>query len=125
MATHSVSIYPVSVKRIYADPSPDDGARILVDRLWPRGVSKERAALTEWLKDVAPTPELRTWYAHDPAKFGEFASRYENELSANEDQAAAYRSLLALARRGAVTLLTATKDPTISEAEVLRRLLTG
>lgn len=120
-----MTAHPVSVKRIYVDPSPGDGARVLVDRLWPRGVSKERAALTEWLKQVAPTPELRTWYAHDPAKFDEFASRYENELSANEDQAAAYRSLQELAKQGALTLLTATKDPAISEAEVLRRLLTA
>ena len=70
----------VQVKRIYEEPSPSDGARVLVDRLWPRGISKERANLTLWAKDVAPSTELRKWYDHDPAKFEEFTSKYKSEL---------------------------------------------
>ena len=70
------------IKRIYESPESDDGYRVLVDRLWPRGISKERAALDEWAKDIAPTNELRQWFGHDPEKFAEFASRYTEELDA-------------------------------------------
>jgi DNA-3-methyladenine glycosylase len=73
----------VHVKRVHDEPSPDDGFRVLVDRLWPRGVSKERARLDLWLKDVAPSTELRTWFHAAPERFDEFASRYRAELSAN------------------------------------------
>ncbi|MCU1477143.1 MAG: hypothetical protein JWQ64_1836 [Subtercola sp.] len=114
----------VRVRRVYEDPREDDGARILVDRLWPRGVSKARARLEEWMKEVAPTPELRTWYAHDPAKFAEFSARYRAELElADTPQAHALELLRAQAHAGRVTLLTATRDAAISEAVVLAELL--
>lgn len=112
----------VQVRRIYEDPDPDDGARVLVDRLWPRGVSKERAALTEWLKDVAPSAELRKWYAHDPELFAEFRERYLDELGETE-QEARVEHLRSLAAQGRLTLLTATKQPEISEAAVLADLI--
>ena len=110
------------VRRVYEQPAPDDGARVLVDRLWPRGLTKERAALTEWCKQVAPSPDLRTWYAHDGAKFAEFTRRYQAELE-DPDRAAALDHLRELASAGPLTLLTATKDTTISEAAVLADLL--
>lgn len=108
----------VRVRRIYEDPSPDDGTRVLVDRLWPRGVSKADAHLDEWCKDVAPSPELRKWYDHDPDRFDEFSRRYRSELDDGE-QADALSHLRDLADDGTVTLLTATKDPDISAAAVL------
>lgn len=114
----------IRVKRIYEDPSADDGARILVDRLWPRGVSKERADLTEWLKDVAPSTDLRKWYGHDPAKFDEFSRRYRDELD-DDEHAEAFATLRDFARKGTLTLLTASKDVEISEAVVLEHVLTG
>ena len=114
----------IRVKRIYEDPSADDGARILVDRLWPRGVSKERADLTEWLKDVAPSTDLRKWYSHDPAKFDEFSRRYRAELG-DDEHAKAYAQLRDYASTGTLTLLTASKDVEISEAAVLERVLVG
>ncbi|MEZ0339289.1 DUF488 domain-containing protein [Mycobacterium sp. pV006] len=113
----------VHVRRIYDDPAPDDGARVLVDRLWPRGVSKARAQLDDWCKDVAPSTELRKWYGHDPARFGEFTRRYIDEL-AEPGPAAALAYLKGLAEKGPLTLLTATKEPDISEAAVLRKVLT-
>lgn len=113
----------VQVKRIYEEESQKDGTRVLVDRLWPRGVSKERADLTVWEKEVAPSTDLRKWYSHDPAKFDEFKEKYTQELSGGE-QAEAFQRLLALAKEGPLTLLTASKAVNISEAEVLRELLT-
>ncbi|MCV7282219.1 DUF488 family protein [Mycolicibacterium flavescens] len=114
----------VRVRRIYDEPRPDDGARVLVNRLWPRGISKESAHLDEWCKDVAPSTELRKWYRHDPARFDEFAHRYRDELQ-QPAAAAAFAHLKELAADRGLTLLTATKDPDISEAAVLCRLLTG
>jgi len=112
----------VRVGRVYDKPSPEDGARVLVDRLWPRGLRKDAAKLDYWTKDIAPSTELRTWYQHDPAKFDEFRSRYLAELSAPQEQAALDR-LRALAAARPVTLLTATRDVDISEAEVLAEFL--
>ena len=112
----------VRVRRAYQDPEPDDGTRVLVDRLWPRGVSKARAALDDWCKDVAPSPELRTWYGHDPDRFAEFSRRYQQELTEPE-RAAALERLRGLAASGPLTLITATKDPDISEAAVLADLI--
>lgn len=112
----------VQLKRIYEAPSPSDGARVLVDRLWPRGVSKERADLTLWAKDVAPTTELRKWYDHDPAKFADFTQKYQAELQ-QEPQATEFDKLQQLAKEGPLTLLTASKAVSISEAAVLQRLL--
>jgi len=110
------------VKRIYDDPAPDDGRRVLVDRVWPRGVSKERAALDLWCKDVAPSTELRKWYGHDPAKQPEFAARYRTELAA-QPAADALADLRATA--GTLTLLTATHDLELSQARVLADTLGG
>jgi uncharacterized protein YeaO (DUF488 family) len=108
----------IELARIYYSPARRGTYRVLVDRLWPRGVSKEDAALDEWAKDVAPSDELRRWYAHDPAKFGEFASRYRAEL-----RRAPARELVAhlrdLARDRRVVVLTATKDVERSGAAVL------
>nr|WP_312870292.1 DUF488 family protein [Gordonia asplenii] len=112
----------VRVRRIYDDPDPDDGARILVDRLWPRGMSKDRAHLDEWCKAVAPSTELRKWYGHDPAKFPEFAARYRAELTVPE-RADALADLRRRAAQGPLTLLTAAKRDDISEATVLAHVL--
>jgi uncharacterized protein YeaO (DUF488 family) len=114
----------VQVRRVYDDPSPEDGQRVLVDRIWPRGVSKARADLDEWCKQVAPSTELRKWYGHDPAKFDEFARRYRDELKGGE-QATAYDGLRARSANGRLTLLTASKRSDISEATVLADLLNG
>ncbi|SFO21053.1 MULTISPECIES: DUF488 domain-containing protein [Actinomadura] len=108
----------VRLRRVYEPPSSDDGKRILVDRVWPRGLSKEDARLDEWLKDVAPSTELRKWYGHDAEKFAEFARRYDAEL-AEPERASALDHLRELAGQGTVTLLTATKDAERSQAAVL------
>ena len=112
----------VRVRRVYDEPAADDGARVLVDRLWPRGLAKARADLAEWCKEVAPSTELRRWYGHDPVKFEEFARRYRAELE-EPARAAALRHLGDLADDRPLTLLTATRDPDISEAAVLADLL--
>jgi uncharacterized protein YeaO (DUF488 family) len=112
----------VQVRRVYEEPSPDDGARVLVDRLWPRGVSKERAALDEWCKQVAPSPELRTWFGHDRAKYDEFVRRYHEELASGERREA-LEGLRERARTGTLTLVTATKDEDHCAAEVLYEML--
>jgi uncharacterized protein YeaO (DUF488 family) len=114
----------VRVRRVYDEPSRQDGTRVLVDRIWPRGMTKGRARLDEWCKQVAPSTELRTWYAHDPQRFAEFSRRYRAELAAPE-RATAFDHLRTLARTGALTLLTATKQADISEAAVLADLLRG
>lgn len=112
----------VRVRRVYGPPEPADGSRVLVDRLWPRGLSKQRAELDEWAKQVAPSPELRKWYGHRPELFEEFTRRYIAEL-AEPEPAEALAHLRALAADGTLTLLTATKDVGISAAAVLRDLL--
>jgi uncharacterized protein YeaO (DUF488 family) len=112
----------VRVARVYDQPAADDGCRVLVDRLWPRGVRKDALPLDEWLRDVAPSAELRTWYGHDPAKFEEFSRRYAIELAGASGRAA-FGRLRALADRGPLTLLTATKDTGHSQAAVLATLL--
>jgi DNA-3-methyladenine glycosylase len=106
----------ISIKRIYDDPSESDGYRILVDRLWPRGVSKERAALDMWLKDVAPSSDLRTWFGHKPEKFTEFKARYEVEL---ENNPAAAQLKIEIKKHQVVTLLYGAHDPVINHAQVL------
>jgi uncharacterized protein YeaO (DUF488 family) len=112
----------VRIGRVYDPPSADDGARVLVDRIWPRGLRKDAARLDEWAKDVAPSTELRTWYGHDPAKFDEFRRRYVAELQ-GPGQRAALDRLRALAADGPLTLLTATREVDISQAAVLAGLL--
>jgi uncharacterized protein YeaO (DUF488 family) len=112
----------VRARRVYEQAGPSDGKRVLVDRLWPRGLAKEKAHLDEWLKAVAPSDELRRWYGHQPAKFAEFKRRYETELT-EPDRAEALRHLRDEAQTGPVTLLTATRDLEHSEAAVLVQLL--
>ncbi|XRQ06691.1 DUF488 domain-containing protein [Actinomadura welshii] len=115
----------VRLRRVYDAASPDDGKRILVDRVWPRGLSKEKARLDEWEKDVAPSTELRKWYGHEAGRFEEFTRRYEAELDEPE-RAAALDRLRESAGGGTVTLLTATKDVEHSQAAVLAaRLRSG
>jgi uncharacterized protein YeaO (DUF488 family) len=114
----------VRLRRVYEDPDRDDGVRVLVDRIWPRGMTKARAALDEWCKDVAPSHELRTWYGHQPDRFEEFARRYRLELE-DPRRAGVLAHLRDLARDRPVTLLTATREPAISEAAVLAALLAG
>ena len=112
----------IRVRRVYDAPSPADGARVLVDRVWPRGLRKDAAHLDEWAKDVAPSTELRKWYGHDPAKFGEFRRRYLDELSGAAQRKELGR-IRALAATGPVTLLTATRAVDISQAAVLAQVL--
>ena len=112
----------VQVRRVYDSPEASDGQRVLVDRLWPRGLSKERADLDEWCKQVAPSTELREWYHHDPDRYEEFARRYRAELGEPE-RAAAFATLRELAEHGPLTLLTASRRSDISEATVLADLL--
>ena len=112
----------VRLKRIYEPAADDDGARVLVDRLWPRGVSKERAALSTWCKEVAPSPELRKWFGHEPSRWHEFGERYRAELKRNAEPVAALR---AMARQGPLTLLFGARDETRNEAVVLRDYLLG
>lgn len=108
------------VKRIYLPPSQDDGARILVDRLWPRGLSKARTALDGWMKEIAPSTELRRWFAHDPAKWQAFQARYRAELAQNPQLVNALREK---GRHGTVTLLYAAHDTEHNEAVALREYL--
>lgn len=113
---------PVRVRRVYDEPGSEDGVRVLVDRLWPRGIRKDALDLDDWNKDVAPSAELREWFGHDPEKFTEFTSRYRDELAAGPGRAA-LEGLRALSHRGPLTLLTATKDVEHSHAAVLADLL--
>lgn len=108
------------VKRIYEASADDDGYRVLVDRLWPRGVSKEQAQLDEWLKEIAPSTELRKWFDHDADKFDEFTERYKSELT---DREKAVNHLLEMATEQPVTLLYAAKDEDHNHAKVLKEFL--
>ena len=118
--TAKVPANNVRLKRAYEPPEPADGTRILVDRLWPRGVSKAVAAIDHWAKDLAPSAALRTWFSHDPARFAEFERRYVAEL---RSQRAAVTELRALARKGTVTLVYAAHDEAHNDAVVLRKVL--
>ena len=111
----------VALQRFYDEPAPDDGTRVLVERLWPRGLSKERVHIDLWLKEIAPSSELRIWFGHDPEKFAEFRSRYEAELSSQAGQDALTK-LRERARQGPVTLVFAARDVEHSSATVLRDL---
>jgi uncharacterized protein YeaO (DUF488 family) len=112
----------VLVRRVYEEPRRGDGTRVLVDRIWPRGLTKARAALDEWCKDVAPSAELRRWYGHDRDRFEDFGRRYQAELK-DPSRAEALAHLRGLAKGQQLTLLTATRQPEISEAAVLAELL--
>jgi len=108
------------VKRVYDEPSKEDGFRVLVDRLWPRGLSKERASLDLWLKDVAPSAELRRWFGHDPDRWDEFRRRYAVELKEQKD---AIKLLREKGRAGTVTLLFSARDEQHNNAVALREYL--
>ncbi|MGY5080604.1 DUF488 domain-containing protein [Streptomyces nigrescens] len=110
------------VRRVYETPEPSDGARVLVDRLWPRGLSKADAQLAEWCKEVAPSSELRRWFHHEEPRFTEFAERYREELAQEAVQPALER-LRERAAQGPLTLLTATKDVSVSHVNVLIEVL--
>jgi uncharacterized protein YeaO (DUF488 family) len=112
----------VLVARVYDPPAVDGGLRVLVDRLWPRGLSKSAAALDDWCRAVAPSTELRQWFGHEPARLAEFISRYKSELT-DPDRASALVELKQLGRDHTLTLLTATKDLNLSHAPVLARII--
>ena len=106
----------IHIKRVYDPPAVGDGTRVLVDRLWPRGLRKEKAALSLWLKEIAPSPGLRTWFGHDPARWQEFSHRYNAELNTSE---AAIQKMHDLLKHGSVTLLYAAHDTEHNHAIVL------
>ena len=112
----------VRVRRIYDEPTRGDGTRVLVDRVWPRGLSKEKARIDKWCKEVAPSTELRRWYGHEPERFAEFSRRYRAELD-DPERATALAHLRRLAEAQRMTVLTATKDIAISQAAVIADLL--
>jgi uncharacterized protein YeaO (DUF488 family) len=110
----------VKLKRAYEPPAAEDGRRILVDRLWPRGVSKERAAIDQWMKDIAPSTALRKWFGHDPERWDEFRQRYAKEVHQNSDLLEELRSR---ARNGSITLVYSAHDETHNDAVELRELI--
>ncbi len=110
----------VRLKRVYDQPAADDGRRVLVDRLWPRGVAKEAARIDEWLKEIAPSDDLRKWFGHDPARWDDFRRRYREELQGHEE---VLERLRLEARRGTVTLLFAAKDEGRNNAVALKEML--
>ncbi len=111
-----------NLKRAYDQPSPDDGWRVLVERLWPRGLKKEAVAVNLWLKDIAPSPELRIWFGHDPARWEEFCRRYWDELAGHPE---AVRLLQEKAREGRVTLVYGSRDREHNAAVALKQFLEG
>ena len=111
---------PIRIKRVYEPPDASDGTRVLVDRLWPRGVRKENVGLTCWLKEIAPTSRLREWFGHDPERYGEFARRYRAELAGNKDEVGRLEDLV---KQGPVTLLYAAHDEAHNHALVLAEYL--
>jgi uncharacterized protein YeaO (DUF488 family) len=112
----------LALKRAYESPSPDDGFRVLVERLWPRGLKKADVALDLWLKEVAPSPELRQWFGHDPAKWEEFCRRYWAELAARSDAIKVLKDKL---QQGKVTLVYGSKDEEHNAAVALKKFLEG
>lgn len=112
----------IYIKRVYEKPSKEDGIRILVDRLWPRGLTKEKAAIDFWLKTIAPSTELRKWFDHDPNKWKEFQKRYRAELKKNKEEALFLKEQT---KRATVTLLYGAKDEEHNEAVVLKELLSS
>lgn len=115
-----MSRFTIQVKRVYESPDPSDGKRILVDRLWPRGLSKAKARIDYWAREIAPSTELRRWYGHEPAKWSEFKARYSTELDANSDQVT---ELLALVKKGPVTFVYSSKEQALNNAIALREYL--
>lgn len=111
----------IDIKRVYDKPDPKDGLRVLVDRLWPRGLTKEAARVDVWLKALAPSTELRQWYQHDAQKWPEFKARYYAELGANSE---AVSELLGYVKKGRLTLLFSTKEPQLNNALALKEYMT-
>jgi uncharacterized protein YeaO (DUF488 family) len=118
----SIAAANVRLKRAYEPPARGDGARILIDRLWPRGLTKKAAAIDEWFKDIAPSTALRQWFGHDPARWQEFRRRYAGEVRQNPEY---LDKLRARARRGPITLVFSAHDEAHNDAVVLRDLLLG
>ncbi len=112
----------IKVKRIYDPPSAGDGKRVLVDRLWPRGLKKEEARIDEWLKEISPSNELRKWYSHDPAKWAEFKARYRKEL---EPHSEVIQRLKAEGKKRTITLLFSSKELELNNAAALQEILAG
>jgi uncharacterized protein YeaO (DUF488 family) len=110
----------IAIKRAYDNPAPQDGVRILIDRLWPRGVSKIELKLDAWPRELAPSTGLRKWYGHDPARFAEFRRRYKAELAERPEQLSVLRAMV---KGRAATLITATRELALSHAEVMRSIL--
>jgi uncharacterized protein YeaO (DUF488 family) len=110
----------VQLKRVYEEPSTDDGMRILIDRLWPRGLTKEKAKVDLWLKDISPSTELRQWFDHDPSKWKEFERRYNSELKKNNEPVS---TLIEQIKKGKVTLVYGAKDEEHNDAVVLKKYL--
>jgi uncharacterized protein YeaO (DUF488 family) len=117
-----VSAGNVKLKRAYEPPAVDDGTRILIDRLWPRGITKERAAIDQWMKDISPSTELRKWFGHDPARWEEFRRRYAKEV---HQHASLLGQLRSLARQGPITLVYSAHDEKHNDAVELRELILG
>jgi uncharacterized protein YeaO (DUF488 family) len=114
--------YELKIKRVYETPDKNDGRRILVDRLWPRGLTKEKAKVDLWLKDIAPSTELRKWFGHDPKKWRSFRGRYQTELKHHADQ---LKVISSNAKEGPVTLVYGARDQDHNEAVVLKKFLEG
>jgi len=112
--------YSITIKRVYEAPEESDGYRILIDRLWPRGIKKESANLTEWLKDIAPSNELRKWFNHEPEKFVEFSKRYREELKQHTED---LKRIAKLVQSQKVTLLFGAKNETQNQAVVVQQVL--
>lgn len=115
-------MHAIHIRRAYEPAADDDGVRVLVDRLWPRGLSKDKAAIDHWAKEAAPSNELRRWFAHDPARWPEFQSRYREELQSHQAQEE-IATLRAMARKSRLTLLYAARDEEMNNAVVLRDYL--
>ncbi|NLV82351.1 MAG: DUF488 domain-containing protein [Synergistaceae bacterium] len=113
----------IEIKRIYDLAEAHDGKRILVDRLWPRGISKEKAKLDDWLKDIAPSQQLRVWFGHKPDRFNEFVERYRLELDTDPEKQSAVLQLIEITKKNNVTLLYGAKDTSINQAVVLKDYL--
>ncbi|HEX5459909.1 MAG TPA: DUF488 domain-containing protein [Steroidobacteraceae bacterium] len=118
--SHSRAALGVRIKRAYEPPSPHDGTRILVDRLWPRGVKKADAGISQWMKEIAPSHELRKWFAHDPTRWEEFRRRYKVELTEKRELMSQLRDL---ARKGPLTLVYSAHDEAHNQAVILREKL--
>ncbi|HEU0196540.1 MAG TPA: DUF488 domain-containing protein [Nevskiaceae bacterium] len=116
----ATGLHTINIKRAYDAPSPGDGLRVLIDRLWPRGVTKDAAKIDEWVKTLAPSTELRKWFGHDPAKFSEFRERYTQELDARKQ---AVQEVIDLCNKQAVTLVFSARDAVHNNAVVLKEYL--